>query len=111
MRTAGTEPTPRQQEVLEFIRTYPGSPTIRDIMRGLGMRSPNGVACHLKALERKGCITRGERQSRSIRVTSGPAVADLQRLLTSDPEEMDGSEIVIGAYRYRLELVGPEDGE
>ena len=52
--------TPRQQEIYDFIedkilnRGY--GPTVREIGKAFGIRSPNGVMCHLKALERKGLI-------------------------------------------------------
>ncbi len=71
--------TDRQRQVLEFIATriretgYP--PTIREIGEGLGIRSTNGVNDHLKALEKKGYITRDTSKSRAIMVT---ALADAE---------------------------------
>lgn len=62
--------TDRQKEILGFIvrtseeRGYP--PTIREIGEEMDIRSTNGVNDHLKALERKGFLTRGEQQSRSL---------------------------------------------
>ena len=62
--------TPRQQKVYDFIhdrisnRGY--GPTVREIAAFLGIRSPNGVVCHLRALERKGMISRTANKSRSI---------------------------------------------
>jgi repressor LexA len=64
------EITDRQKEILQFIvrtseeRGYP--PTIREIGEEMDIRSTNGVNDHLKALERKGFLTRGEQQSRSL---------------------------------------------
>ena len=64
------ELTDRQKEILQFIvrtseeRGYP--PTIREIGEDMDIRSTNGVNDHLKALERKGFLTRGEQQSRSL---------------------------------------------
>ncbi len=52
--------TPRQREILEFIesevkrRGIP--PTVREIAARFGMASPNGVFCHLRALEAKGYL-------------------------------------------------------
>ncbi len=52
--------TDRQQAVYEFIREkilkrgY--GPTVREIGEQMEIRSPNGVMCHLRALERKGMI-------------------------------------------------------
>lgn len=62
--------TARQQEVLAWIRANSRlySPTVREIAKALGIRSPNGVTCHLKALERKGVIRRSPRSSRGIEV-------------------------------------------
>ena len=63
--------TERQQMVLDFIsesigdRGYP--PTIREIGERLKIRSTNGVNDHLKALERKGYITRDDMKSRAVR--------------------------------------------
>lgn len=63
--------TSRQQEILEFIsssirdRGYP--PTIREIGKHMGIRSTNGVNDHLKALERKGHLTRDDLKSRAMR--------------------------------------------
>lgn len=67
------ELTDRQKEILNFIlrtseeRGYP--PTIREIGEEMDIRSTNGVNDHLKALERKGFLTRGEQQSRSLVAT------------------------------------------
>ena len=62
--------TPRQQAIYQFIRQhserhgYP--PSIREIGRAFDIRSTNGVTDHLKALERKGKIRRGEFKSRAL---------------------------------------------
>ena len=62
--------TDRQKEILTFIqrttedRGFP--PTVREIGEEMDIRSTNGVNDHLKALERKGFLTRGEQQSRSL---------------------------------------------
>lgn len=64
------ELTDRQREILTFIvketesRGFP--PTIREIGEEMDIRSTNGVNDHLKALERKGYLLRGEQQSRSL---------------------------------------------
>jgi repressor LexA len=58
-------PTPltkRQGEVLDFMRRHIAKhgycPSIREIGTHFGMTSPNGVICHLKALEQKGKLKR-----------------------------------------------------
>ena len=64
--------TPRQQRVYAFIVdrvTQRGAPpTIREIGRELGVNSPNGVMCHLKALESKGYIRRDSFTARGIEI-------------------------------------------
>jgi len=66
--------TDRQLEVLRFIARqideagYP--PTIREIGEGLDIRSTNGVNDHLKALERKGYLSRDPAKSRALIPTS-----------------------------------------
>ena len=67
------ELTDRQKEILQFIvretetRGFP--PTIREIGEEMEIRSTNGVNDHLKALERKGYLNRGEQQSRALVAT------------------------------------------
>jgi len=66
--------TDRQRMVLEYIcgsideRGYP--PTLREIGNKLGIRSTNGVNDHLRALERKGYLTREDMKSRTLRPTT-----------------------------------------
>lgn len=65
--------TTRQQQVYDFIhekichRGY--GPTVREIGEFLAIKSPNGVICHLRALERKGMIKRVANKSRAIELT------------------------------------------
>ena len=62
--------TKRQREVYEFIRDKIRNrgygPTVREIGSHFEISSPNGVMCHLKALEKKGLITREPNMSRAI---------------------------------------------
>ncbi len=64
--------TDRQRAVLQFIadsigdRGYP--PTLREIGNHLGIKSTNGVNDHLRALERKGYLTREDMKSRTLRL-------------------------------------------
>jgi repressor LexA len=64
--------TERQRAVLTFIsasideRGFP--PTLREIGNHLGIRSTNGVNDHLRALERKGYLTREDMKSRTLRL-------------------------------------------
>lgn len=65
--------TDRQKEVYEFIREKIQNrgygPTVREIGEDFGISSPNGVMCHLKALEKKGIISREPNMSRAIQLT------------------------------------------
>ncbi len=65
--------TERQRKVLDYILSaidengYP--PTLREIGNFMGIRSTNGVNDHLRALERKGFLTREDMKSRTLRPT------------------------------------------
>src|ERR1051325_4638482 len=68
--------TDRQKEVYEFIRDKIRNrgygPTVREIGDNFDISSPNGVMCHLKALEKKGLINREPNMSRAIQLTADP---------------------------------------
>jgi repressor LexA len=68
--------TEKQQKVYEFIRDKIRNrgygPTVREIGTQFRIRSPNGVMCHLKALEKKGLITREPNMSRAIQLAAEP---------------------------------------
>jgi repressor LexA len=68
--------TSRQREIYEFLKekiTKRGyGPTVREIGAQFGIRSPNGVMCHLKALEKKGLISRESHMSRAIQLAEQP---------------------------------------
>jgi repressor LexA len=68
--------TDKQQKVYGFIRGKIRGrgygPTVREIGEHFGIRSPNGVMCHLKALEKKGLITREANRSRAIQLAAEP---------------------------------------
>jgi repressor LexA len=57
--------TERQADVLAFIKQHIAAkhyqPSVREIGQHFGITSPNGVICHVKALERKGYIERASR--------------------------------------------------
>jgi len=71
--------TPRQLSIFEFIRDKIHNrgygPTVREIGDQFNIKSPNGVMCHLKALEKKQLIEREEGKSRAIKIT-GEALAE-----------------------------------
>lgn len=65
--------TTRQRAVYDFIKSKIRGrgygPTVREIGEHFDISSPNGVMCHLKALEKKGIITREPNMSRAIQMT------------------------------------------
>lgn len=68
--------TDRQKDVYEFIREKIQNrgygPTVREIGEAFQISSPNGVMCHLKALEKKGIIKREPNMSRAITLAAEP---------------------------------------
>ena len=64
--------TERQREIYDFIKLKIESrgygPTVREIGLEFKIKSPNGVMCHLKALEKKGLIKREEHAARAIQL-------------------------------------------
>jgi repressor LexA len=62
--------TSQQQRIFNFVRATIEKrgfgPSIREIADEMGFKSPNGVVCHLTALEKKGLIHRTAKHSRSI---------------------------------------------
>lgn len=94
--------TERQQAIYDFILEFRQengcSPSIPEIQRHFGIRSPNGVAGHLHALEAKGVIRRAERGSRQIDVAGGRArsvaIAELPvagNIAAGFPEQASGA--------------------
>lgn len=57
--------TEKQRQIYEFIRERIENrgygPSIREICDAFNIKSPNGVMCHLKALVKKGMITRPDK--------------------------------------------------
>jgi len=90
--------TERQEKILAFIKRsiqeqgYP--PTIREIGEHFGIRSTNGVNDHLKALERKGYLLRGELKSRALSVIEGGKPARLLRREVEPAPETDSGRVV-----------------
>ncbi len=66
--------TKRQQQVLDFIQHNQQmegtTPTMREIARHFGFRSPRAVSDHVGALRRKGVLTNEPGLARSLRVVS-----------------------------------------
>jgi hypothetical protein len=76
--------TARQKEIYNFlvqcVRLRGQTPTVREIAAHFQIRSPNGVICHLSALERKGFISKMPMAARGLQILiwpgSGPNVVN-----------------------------------
>lgn len=75
--------TSRQREVFECIKrrinTFGYGPTVREIGDSVGINSPNGVVGHLKALQKKGLISRQPHLSRSIRLQNNKDAVSIKK--------------------------------
>lgn len=106
--------TERQQAVLDFIegsivdRGYP--PTLREIGNHLGIKSTNGVNDHLRALERKGYLTREDMKSRTLRLTQMSSKGE-QAAAANDTEDLVEVPIVgrVAAGGLTEAIEQPED--
>lgn len=100
--------TKRQRDVYEFIREKIRArgygPTVREIGTRFEISSPNGVMCHLKALEKKGLISREPNMSRAIMLSTdapenkglplaGRIAAGQLREAVEDQERIDFSDM------------------
>jgi repressor LexA len=114
-------PTERQMEIYAFIRDKIRSrgygPTVREIGQAFKIRSPNGVVCHLKALERKGLITRGKNMSRAIELVNEPAhlsglkmagwvAAGTLRVAEEQMERIDFEDLFYHENHFVLKVMG-----
>jgi repressor LexA len=117
----GGMPTERQMEIYEFIRDKIQSrgygPTVREIGQAFKIKSPNGVVCHLKALERKNMITRGKNMSRAIELVNEPAhlrglqmaglvAAGTLRLAEEQNERVDFDDLFNRDNHFVLKVMG-----
>lgn len=114
--------TERQQAVYDLIRELiirrGYGPTVREIGEHFGIRSPNGVMCHLKALERKGLLRRSPNKSRAIELThqadrcgtalpmAGLVAAGPTTLAFEQNERLDLGELFYREDRFMLQVSG-----
>ncbi|MDG2220244.1 MAG: transcriptional repressor LexA [Rubripirellula sp.] len=114
--------TDRQQNVYEMIRALivkrGYGPTVREIGEHFGIKSPNGVMCHLRALERKGLIRRSPNKSRAIELVegfdrlgqslplAGMVAAGPTTLAFEQSERVDFSEMFFKDDRFILRVSG-----
>ena len=116
------ELTDRQQQVYDMVRELIVSrgygPTVREIGKHFGIKSPNGVMCHLRALERKGLIRRSPNKSRAIELTqaadrkanslplAGMVAAGTTPLAFNQNDRLDFSEMFFQNDRFILRVSG-----
>jgi repressor LexA len=112
--------TERQREVYEFIREKIRSrgygPTVREIGSQFEIASPNGVMCHLKALEKKGLIIREPNMSRAIQLAeplerhglplAGRIAAGVLHEALAQEERIDFGELFTAEDLFVLEVAG-----
>lgn len=116
--------TSRQREIYSFIRSKIQGrgygPTVREIGLHFEIKSPNGVMCHLKALQKKGLIHREPNMSRAIQLlddpTTAPPLSGLKlvgRIAAGQPieaieqdEELTFSDWVEDGGKFALRVIG-----
>jgi repressor LexA len=113
--------TDRQKEIYEFIREKIESrgygPTVREIGEAFDIKSPNGVMCHLKALEKKGLIKREDGRARAIQLVNhrrpsvglplyGVVAAGSPIEAPAQNEHLEFAELFGGPNQYALKVRG-----
>jgi repressor LexA len=113
--------TERQREIYDFIRDKIEGrgygPTVREIGLGFDIKSPNGVMCHLKALEKKGLIKREGFSARAIQLLDyrpegsglpllGLVAAGSPTQAVAQEERLEFGEMFGGPNRYALKVRG-----
>jgi repressor LexA len=113
--------TDKQRKIYDFIRHKIESrgygPTVREIGLGFHIKSPNGVMCHLKALEKKGLIIRQEFSARAIQLVDhrhpGSGLPMLGNVAAGSPvealeqqERLEFNDLFGGPERYALKVRG-----
>ncbi len=84
------ELTKRQAAILAFIKDFAQDhgypPTIPEIQKEFGIKSPNGVNNHIKALTRKGFIKRDSSRARALEILGrGNGIPVLGRVAAGTP--------------------------
>ncbi len=113
--------TERQREIYDFIKDKIESrgygPTVREIGLGFDIKSPNGVMCHLKALEKKGLIKRETFSARAIQLVDhkpfaaslpylGAVAAGSPTLAVPQDERLEFNDLFGGHNNYVLRVRG-----
>lgn len=112
--------TTRQRDIYDFLKekivTRGYGPTVREIGIQFDIKSPNGVMCHLKALEKKGLISRESHMSRAIQLSEPISRMTLPlagRIAAGNPlaaieqqEQIDFSSLFNADDHFCLEVTG-----
>ncbi len=114
--------TERQREIYDFIKGKIESrgygPTVREIGLAFEIRSPNGVMCHLKALEKKGLIVREGFSARAIQLVGhrppsnglpllgAVAAGSPVEAVANTDERLDFDDLFAGPDHYALRVRG-----
>jgi repressor LexA len=113
--------TQRQREIYRFIKekieTRGYGPTVREIGAHFHIKSPNGVMCHLKALEKKGLIQRKGFSARAIQLVGyrpgqaaipllGRVAAGAPTLAVESNEFLELHSLFAGENRFALKVRG-----
>ena len=122
MQTPMDRLTEKQKLVFAFVREQivqrGYGPTVREIGEQFHIRSPNGVMCHLRALEKKGLIYRSPNKSRAIELTPevlnefkglplvGTVAAGMTSLAFEQRERIDFADWFTGEDRFVLRVSG-----
>src|SRR5262245_30980801 len=113
--------TARQKEIYTFIKekisTRGYGPTVREIGTEFDIKSPNGVMCHLKALEKKGIINRQGFSARAIQLIgykpgsftlplAGQVAAGSPTQAMEQSEQLELNDLFAGAGNFALRVKG-----
>lgn len=112
--------TERQRAIYDFIREKIDErgygPTVREIGLNFDIKSPNGVMCHLKALQTKGFITRNKKEARAIQLTDykpggglplrGTVAAGSLLEAVEETERLDFKDLFDGPNHFALRVRG-----
>jgi repressor LexA len=115
--------TERQREIYDFIRSKIEGrgfgPTVREIGEAFKIQSPNGVMCHLKALEKKGLIKRTPNAARAIELIDHPfgarglpllgkvaAGTPIEAVAIAEEEKLDINRMFEGPEHFLLQVRG-----
>ena len=114
--------TKKQKAVFQFIRDLINKrgygPTVREIGEKFGILSPNGVMRHLRALEKKGFISREPNRSRAIQIAQefldseigfplrGRVAAGLMQEAIEQDDRIDFGTMFAKKNQFVLEVTG-----